>query len=151
MDIDKSFQIATCVASEPLPVRPTPSCPTSDREQVAECQPSPDTEEAFRIIRSIAGGNPVADSQSTESVLSALCVVIAHIAGPPEIPSAPPPAQCSISERGTKSLDDYLAEIERREVLLALEATGRNAAQAAKLLGISYRSMRYRLENLGIE
>jgi transcriptional regulator with PAS, ATPase and Fis domain len=68
---------------------------------------------------------------------------------PPKTPSVPPLVQCSI-DRGARSLDEYLAEIEHCEVLLALEAAGQNATQAAKLLGISYRSMRYRLENFGI-
>lgn len=44
------------------------------------------------------------------------------------------------------NLDDVLNEVERRLVLEALERTGGVRKQAAKLLGITFRSLRYRLE-----
>lgn len=43
-------------------------------------------------------------------------------------------------------LDEVLNEVERRLVIAALERTGGVRTQAAKLLGISFRSLRYRLE-----
>jgi two-component system response regulator PilR (NtrC family) len=48
-------------------------------------------------------------------------------------------------------LDEVLTEVERRLLLEALERTGGVRTKAAKLLGISFRSLRYRLEkqNLG--
>lgn len=48
-------------------------------------------------------------------------------------------------------LDDYMRGIEREIVLHALESTRWNRTQAAKYLGVSFRSMRYRLASLGIE
>ena len=39
---------------------------------------------------------------------------------------------------------------ERSLILRALERTGDNRTEAARLLGISFRSMRYRLSKLGI-
>ncbi|QLQ24691.1 MAG: hypothetical protein HZT41_07345 [Dechloromonas sp.] len=66
----------------------------------------------------------------------------------PTIESAP----LSVSTpRGTTSLDDYLREIECSEIRAALSASRNNVAEAARILGIPYRSLRYRLENLGIE
>ena len=47
------------------------------------------------------------------------------------------------------SLDSILEEIERAYLLKALEVTNGNKNKAAELLGISFRSMRYRLDKLG--
>ncbi len=48
-------------------------------------------------------------------------------------------------------LEDYLEDIERQAILHALEQTGSNKTAAAKLLGITFRAMRYRLKKLGLE
>ena len=47
---------------------------------------------------------------------------------------------------GQTQIQDYLDEIERRIIEQALQQTRYNRTQAAKLLGISFRSMRYRME-----
>ncbi len=49
------------------------------------------------------------------------------------------------------SLEDYLDRVERAALLEALEKTHYNRTEAAKLLGISFRAMRYRMERLGIK
>ena len=51
---------------------------------------------------------------------------------------------------GQTQIQDYLDEIERRIIEQALQQTRYNRTQAAKLLGISFRSMRYRMERLDI-
>ena len=43
-----------------------------------------------------------------------------------------------------------LGEAERRLILQALERSGGVRAQAAKTLGITLRSLRYRLQKLGV-
>ena len=48
-------------------------------------------------------------------------------------------------------LQDYLDRLEREAIISALEKTRFNRTAAAKLLGITFRSMRYRMERLGIE
>jgi two-component system response regulator PilR (NtrC family) len=48
-------------------------------------------------------------------------------------------------------LQTYLDEVERARILAALEQTRWNKTQAAKLLGISFRALRYRLQKLGID
>lgn len=53
--------------------------------------------------------------------------------------------------RGSETLDDYLNRLERQSILEALQKTGNNRTAAARLLGVTFRSMRYRLERLGIE
>ena len=49
------------------------------------------------------------------------------------------------------SLEDYLEGIEKQAILNALEQTSQNKTAAAKLLGITFRAMRYRLKKLGLE
>ncbi|MDO5103280.1 MAG: sigma-54 dependent transcriptional regulator [Lautropia sp.] len=48
------------------------------------------------------------------------------------------------------SLPDYLDQVERDTILLALARTGHNRTAAARMLGITFRALRYRLQRLGI-
>ena len=48
------------------------------------------------------------------------------------------------------ALPDYLDHIEKQLILEALEKTANNKTAAAKLLGVSFRTLRYRLAKLGI-
>jgi two-component system, NtrC family, response regulator PilR len=61
-------------------------------------------------------------------------------------PSAPAPAQPLPS-----NLPDYLTQIERDIILRALNQTQFNRTQAAGLLGISVRQLRYQMQKLGIQ
>ena len=47
-------------------------------------------------------------------------------------------------------LPEYLEHIEKKSILDALEKTGQNKTAAAKLLGVSFRTLRYRLAKLGL-
>ena len=49
------------------------------------------------------------------------------------------------------NLEDYLEGIERKLIMQALEETRWNRTAAAQRLGLSFRSMRYRLKKLGID
>ncbi len=48
-------------------------------------------------------------------------------------------------------LQDYLERIEKAAIIEALERTRFNRTQAARILGVTFRSMRYRMERLGIQ
>jgi transcriptional regulator of acetoin/glycerol metabolism len=48
-------------------------------------------------------------------------------------------------------LGDQLEEIEREAIVKALEQTRYNKTAAARLLGITFRALRYRIKKLGIE
>lgn len=55
-------------------------------------------------------------------------------------------------ESGDKyPLQDYLDRVEKAAILEALEKTRYNRTQAARILGVTFRSMRYRMERLGIQ
>lgn len=66
--------------------------------------------------------------------------------------SKPSPEQSSDSVRHQHiSLDDYLQNIEKEEILHALTQCRWNKTETAQYLGISFRSLRYRLKKLGLE
>ncbi|NOS98254.1 MAG: sigma-54-dependent Fis family transcriptional regulator [Methylotenera sp.] len=48
------------------------------------------------------------------------------------------------------NLPDYLEDIEKRAIVQALIKTNQNKTAAAKLLGVSFRTLRYRLVKLGL-
>lgn len=50
-----------------------------------------------------------------------------------------------------ESLEDYIQRVERAAIENAMDKTGQNKTKAAKLLGITFRALRYKLEKLGIE
>ena len=52
---------------------------------------------------------------------------------------------------GNVSLDTYMDTIEKDVLIRALEQTRYNKTAAAKLLGITFRALRYRLKKLGLE
>jgi len=51
----------------------------------------------------------------------------------------------------TGALGDHLEDIERDAILKALEQTRYNKTAAARILGMSFRALRYRIKKLGIE
>ena len=64
-----------------------------------------------------------------------------------------PTAARSISAENTPggALGDHLEDIERDAILKALEQSRYNKTAAAKVLGMSFRALRYRIKKLGIE
>jgi two-component system response regulator PilR (NtrC family) len=66
-------------------------------------------------------------------------------ANPARASAASPPAQ------GSPALGTQLEGIEREAIVKALEKTRYNKTAAAKLLGMSFRALRYRIKKLGIE
>ena len=78
---------------------------------------------------------------------------------PDNIQPAPPLASHAAEEINTTAfslnehgnLDDYLSIFEKQAIQQALETKRWNKTEAAKALGISLRSLRYRLKKLGID
>jgi two-component system response regulator PilR (NtrC family) len=52
--------------------------------------------------------------------------------------------------KGDASLQDHLDRVEKQAILEALQKTRFNRTAAAKLLGVTFRSLRYRMERLGL-
>jgi two-component system response regulator PilR (NtrC family) len=61
------------------------------------------------------------------------------------------PLAAPAAQEVKQSLDPYLYAIEREAILKALEQTRYNKTAAARLLGISFRALRYRLKKLGVD
>ncbi len=57
--------------------------------------------------------------------------------------------QITVDAKGLP-LPEYLETIEKQAILQALEKTRQNKTAAAKLLGVSFRTLRYRLSKLGL-
>jgi two-component system response regulator PilR (NtrC family) len=62
----------------------------------------------------------------------------------------PTPRLLDLPDEGC-NLDDVLGELERRLIVQALERTGGMRANAARVLGVSVRSLRYRLQKHAME
>lgn len=92
----------------------------------------------------------------------ALCennVITAENLGLPGLPEASPTA-ASITVESAESVDptddslsleNYIDEVEKQAIIKALDKTRWNRTAAAKLLGISFRALRYKLKKLGID
>ncbi|HEX5458433.1 MAG TPA: sigma-54 dependent transcriptional regulator [Steroidobacteraceae bacterium] len=65
-------------------------------------------------------------------------------------PTAPVPIPAATAA-GNAALGEHLEGIERDAIVKALEKTRYNKTAAAKLLGMSFRALRYRIKKLGIE
>ncbi|MEK9721645.1 MAG: sigma 54-interacting transcriptional regulator, partial [Quisquiliibacterium sp.] len=66
-------------------------------------------------------------------------------------PDGEPAGQVRLDQDGIPaSLPDYLEHVEREAILRALEKTRHNRTAAARLLGITFRALRYRMQRLGI-
>jgi two-component system response regulator PilR (NtrC family) len=60
-------------------------------------------------------------------------------------------AEAHETPAGTLSLEPFLGSVERDTILRALDQTDHNKTAAARLLGISFGALRYRLKKLGME
>jgi len=70
----------------------------------------------------------------------------------PLLPEKSPLSALALSPRlPEQSLEDYLESIERQEIEQALNQTKWNRTAAAKVLGISFRALRYRLKKLEMD
>jgi two-component system response regulator PilR (NtrC family) len=66
-------------------------------------------------------------------------------------PPTEAPVAAATPAAGSGALGDQLEDIERDAIVKALEKTRYNKTAAAKLLGMSFRALRYRIKKLGIE
>jgi len=62
-----------------------------------------------------------------------------------------PVAAGAAADSATSALPDYLDDIERKAIIEALGKTDFNRTAAAKVLGITFRQLRYRMQRLGIK
>jgi len=107
------------------------------------------THDAEKALRGYAFPGNVRELENTLERALALCEDQNITATELNLTPALTPAD---SAPGNKyPLQDYLDQMERAAILEALEQTRFNKTAAARVLGVTFRSLRYRLERLGIE
>ena len=107
------------------------------------------TEEAMRALREYGYPGNVRELENILERATALC----HddLVRLEDLQLADDPAVSDGASLSGETLDDHLNRVERQSILEALAKTGFNRTAAARLLGITFRSLRYRIERLGIE
>lgn len=122
-----------------------------------------EVQDAIRVVSLIAAGrNPFSEEpfdklrpDQKDSVLQALCIVVSAMAhgnvhrGSTEQSWAP--SSDTANRLGKRPLEEYLIGVERQAILEALKEAKHNKTAAARLLGITFRALRYRMESLGID
>ena len=70
-----------------------------------------------------------------------------------QLPSVDPELSAAATPlpEGDMSLESYMDEVEKKAIITALEKTRWNKTAAAKVLGITFRALRYRLKRLGLD
>ncbi len=107
--------------------------------------------EALRLLKTYAFPGNV---RELENILErALALADGNTIHAGDLNLAPGPAfqPANESDSVPGNLQDYLDKVEREALIKALEQTRHNKTAAARLLGVTFRSLRYRLERLGIE
>ncbi|HEX2668694.1 MAG TPA: sigma-54 dependent transcriptional regulator, partial [Gammaproteobacteria bacterium] len=66
-------------------------------------------------------------------------------------PAAEPAAESEVAGGAAQPLGKHLGDVEKEAIRKALEQTRYNKTAAAKLLGMSFRQLRYRIKKLGLE
>jgi two-component system response regulator PilR (NtrC family) len=116
------------------------------------------SEDALQALKQYAFPGNVRELENILERALTLCDGNTVAAGDLMLPGgSPAPAESPMEEAADtpagsdEGLDDYLARIERAAIEDALSKTNQNKTAAAKLLGITFRALRYKLEKLGIE
>jgi two-component system response regulator PilR (NtrC family) len=104
--------------------------------------------DAFEALRAYAFPGNVRELENILERALTLCENDEINAADLRLPEGPRAAPAGT---GPAELQDYLDDVERSRILAALEQTRWNKTKAAKLLGISFRALRYRLQKLGID
>jgi two-component system, NtrC family, response regulator PilR len=117
-------------------------------------QPPHLSEDALELLKSYPFPGNVRELENVLERALTLCVggliTAEHIklrVARPALTAPPPP----VAAAGAAALGEHLEGIERDAIVKALEKTRYNKTAAAKLLGMSFRALRYRIKKLGIE
>jgi two-component system response regulator PilR (NtrC family) len=117
------------------------------------------SEDAYRLLKTYPFPGNVRELENVLERALTLCtsglitpehIKLRAVSRPGTEPVAPASAALADSNGGT-ALGDQLEDIERAAIVKALEQTRYNKTAAAKVLGMSFRALRYRIKKLGIE
>ncbi|MBK1681155.1 sigma-54-dependent transcriptional regulator [Rhodocyclus tenuis] len=120
-------------------------------ERIGDGNPPRVAPEALHALSTYSFPGNVRELENILERASALC---ADALIRPEDLHLAPTGHCDEAVEGGRSgetLDQHMDRVERQAILEALAKTGFNRTAAARLLGVTFRSLRYRIERLGIE
>lgn len=114
------------------------------------------SKDAVATLRRYGFPGNVRELQNTLERAVTLCedalISPAHLQLPESLaPATPQPPSPIQSLPAGAALEDYLQEIEKKAILETLEETRWNRTAAAKKLGMTFRSLRYRLKKMGLD
>ncbi len=107
--------------------------------------------EALQVLCGYAFPGNVREMENIIERALALCSDGRITAQDLQLASVPDEVADSSARSGIYSLPDHLDQVEKQALLAALEKTRFNRTAAAKLLGLTFRTMRYRMERLNIK
>lgn len=113
------------------------------------------TDEALAALKNYAFPGNVRELENTLERAMALCSnntidVDDLLLDPPEEMRTQGGLSDEVGSAMQMGLQNYLDEVERKSILEALGKTDGNRTAAARLLGVTFRSLRYRMERLGM-
>ena len=118
-------------------------------QRICSERPPEITAEALRALCKYAYPGNVRELENILERATALCSEGRVL--PADLQLSAEPFSDDLAERSGETLDDHINRVEKQLILEALSKTGSNRTAAARLLGVTFRSLRYRIERLGIE
>jgi len=107
-----------------------------------------------QTLRELAGYDFPGNVRELENIIErALALCADGVITPADlqlVPVQPSHGEAKIGGAGKYPLTDYLDRIEREAILEALHQTHFNRTAASKILGVTFRALRYRMERLSI-